>query len=67
LALRPAVLLLDEVTRDLDEHHRAAALESVQELAREGAAVLLATHDAEIIDTVAHRRVRLANGKIQES
>jgi ABC-type multidrug transport system ATPase subunit len=65
LALRPAVLLLDEVTRDLDEHHRAAALESVRSLAREGTAVLLATHDSEIIDTVAHRRVRLDGGSIR--
>jgi iron complex transport system ATP-binding protein len=64
LALKPRVLLLDEVTRDLDAAHRQVVQRAVQQLAARGCAVLLATHDHETVDALAGRRVQLENGLI---
>ncbi len=61
---RPAVMLLDEPTRGLDESakHRFAAF--VAELAAEGHAVVIATHDVEFVAVAADRVVVLADGEI---
>ena len=63
LVLEPAVLLLDEVTRDLDSEHRSAVIHALRERAARGAAVLLATHDPSLME-LADRRVNLAHGEI---
>lgn len=44
---RPKVLLADEPTGDLDDENTAAVLRLLQDCARDGAAVLLVTHEAE--------------------
>ena len=65
LVLCPAVLLLDEVTRDLDSQHRQAVVEAVRKLvSSQGTSVLLATHDQEIAQQLANRRVNLRDGRI---
>ncbi|MDR7255228.1 putative ABC transport system ATP-binding protein [Nocardioides sp. BE266] len=46
-ALRPAVLLADESTSDLDAANRELMLAALREEAARGAAVVLATHDPE--------------------
>ena len=64
LAARPRVVLLDEPTRGLDyaaKRHLAAAL---RELAGDGRAILLSTHDVEFVATVADRVLVLADGEI---
>jgi putative ABC transport system ATP-binding protein len=65
LVHRPAVVLADEPTANLD----TAAGQQVAELLRlgaaEGAAVVLATHDTRLRAS-ASRRVRLLDGRIQE-
>ena len=64
LAARPRVVLLDEPTRGLDyaaKRHLAAAL---RELASDGRAILLSTHDVEFVATVADRVLVLADGEI---
>ena len=46
-ALRPAVLLADESTSDLDAENRGRMVAALREEAARGAAVVLATHDPE--------------------
>jgi putative ABC transport system ATP-binding protein len=46
-ALRPAVLLADESTSDLDAGNRGLMLAALREEAARGASVVLATHDPE--------------------
>lgn len=46
LILEPDLLLADEPTGDLDDENTAAVLELLRDTARQGAAVLLVTHEA---------------------
>ena len=64
LASEPRLVLLDEPTRGLDYQakHRLVAL--LRELATQGHAVLLATHDVELAAEVATRVVVLAEGEV---
>ena len=64
LVAMPAVVLLDEPTRGLDEHAKAQLADVVTELARQGRAVVLSTHDVEFVATVAHRVVVMAEGEV---
>ena len=64
LTARPALILLDEPTRGLDYAAKARLVEILRELAAEGHAVLLATHDVELAAELAHRTVILAEGEI---
>jgi putative ABC transport system ATP-binding protein len=50
LAAKPAVLLADEPTAHLDQASALAAGVLLAELAREGTAVVCATHDPALID-----------------
>ncbi len=64
LVHRPAVVVADEPTGNLDSRTGAAVLGLMDELRREeGAALLLATHD-ERLAAVADRVVRLADGRV---
>jgi putative ABC transport system ATP-binding protein len=64
LVHRPAVLLADEPTGNLDSHSGAAVLRLIDELRREeGAAVVLATHDGDV-SALADRIVHLRDGTI---
>ena len=51
LATAPRVLLADQVTTDLDPANRARVLALLRDLARSGAAVLLASDDPVVIDS----------------
>ena len=64
LAAAPAVLLLDEPTRGLDYPAKTALAAVLRELAAEGTAVLLATHDVEFVAEYAGRVVLLADGEV---
>ena len=64
LAGRPPLLLLDEPTRGLDYRAKERLATIVDELAAEGTAVVLATHDVELAAEVAHRTVVLADGEV---
>lgn len=64
LALRPALVLADEPTGNLDEATGDAVLALMLELAREtGAGLLMVTHSQRLADRL-DRRVHLAAGKI---
>ncbi len=64
LMRRPRVLLLDEPAKGLDAPSRAAFVEILRSLAREGAAILLVTHDAELAASVSRRCALLFDGEL---
>ncbi|MBM6817096.1 ATP-binding cassette domain-containing protein [Olsenella uli] len=64
LALRPALLLLDEPTAGLDPRARAACLGAVRAAAGEGATVVMASHDANALAAVADRVAVLECGRV---
>jgi energy-coupling factor transport system ATP-binding protein len=64
LALGPPLLLLDEPTRGLDYAAKARLVAVLTSLAAAGHAVVLATHDVELIAEVATRAVVLADGHV---
>ena len=70
LALRPRVLLLDEPTASVDEASAALIREAVCQVARnEGTTVIIATHDADWMQSVADsgmtaQTVMLRNGRL---
>jgi energy-coupling factor transport system ATP-binding protein len=59
-----AVVCLDEPTRGMDRGAKAALGERLAALAAGGAAVIVATHDAEFAATFARRVVLLAGGRV---
>ncbi|MFE2096839.1 MULTISPECIES: ABC transporter ATP-binding protein [unclassified Streptomyces] len=64
LTARPPLLLLDEPTRGLDYAAKARLVAVLRELAAEGHAIVLATHDVELAAEIAHRVVLLADGEV---
>lgn len=64
LALRPKLLLLDEPTAGLDPRARRACLDAVRAAADAGAAVVMASHDANALAEVADRLVVLEGGRV---
>jgi polar amino acid transport system ATP-binding protein len=66
LAMRPRLLLLDEVTSALDPELVAEVLEVIRELALEGMTMLIATHEMGFARDVAHRVCFLDAGVILE-
>jgi len=66
LAMRPSVLLLDEVTSALDPELVAEVLDVVRELAAGGMTMLIATHEMGFARDIAHRVGFLDAGRILE-
>jgi energy-coupling factor transport system ATP-binding protein len=64
LAAGPRVVLLDEPTRGLDYGAKRALIEIVDQIASEGRAVAIATHDVEFVACAADRVVVMAEGEI---
>jgi putative ABC transport system ATP-binding protein len=65
LAVEPAVLLVDEPTAELDEASRDRAVGLLKDAADRGAAVVVATHDPEVVE-LCDRVVRLVDGRPAE-
>jgi cell division transport system ATP-binding protein len=61
---RPAVLIADEPTANLDADSAAGVLEIFAAFNQVGVTVLVATHDEALIGRFAKRVLRLANGSI---
>jgi polar amino acid transport system ATP-binding protein len=66
LAMRPHLMLLDEVTSALDPELVAEVLNVIRELAVEGMTMLIATHEMSFARDIANRVCFLDEGKILE-
>ena len=66
IATDPTVLLLDEITSALDPELVGEVLDLVRELARDGATILMATHEMAFARDVAHRVLFLDGGRVVE-
>jgi energy-coupling factor transport system ATP-binding protein len=62
--VRPQVLVLDEPTYGQDARSAAALVDEIATIRRDGTAVLIATHDVELVAEVADRVVGMAGGRI---
>lgn len=65
LAPQPGLLLVDEPTGNLDAVNAAAVAQALQQAAREGAAVLVATHDP-VLHRIG-RLLRMRDGRLEET
>jgi polar amino acid transport system ATP-binding protein len=66
LAMRPSLLLLDEVTSALDPTLVGEVLELLTDLAHQGTTMLIATHEMNFARDVAHQVVYLDKGVLVE-
>ncbi len=66
LAMRPQIMLLDEVTSALDPELVAEVLDVIRELAAGGMTMLIATHEMGFARDIANRVCFLAEGRIIE-
>src|ERR671921_2566789 len=66
LAMRPKLLLLDEITSSLDPELVAEVLNIVRGLAEDGLTILMATHEMSFARDVAHRVAFLHEGVVLE-
>lgn len=61
---KPDILLADEPTGDLDPETSWGVIQLLNEINSWGTTILMATHNAEIVNTLKRRVVSLKNGKI---
>ncbi|MDQ3654860.1 MAG: ATP-binding cassette domain-containing protein [Chloroflexota bacterium] len=61
---RPRLLLIDEPTRGMDAWRKAELAAHLVELRQEGIAIVMVTHDVELVATCASRVVMLGNGGV---
>jgi energy-coupling factor transport system ATP-binding protein len=64
LVAGPRLLLVDEPTRGIDYVRKSALGKLLKRLASEGMAIVMATHDVEMVANVASRVVLLGEGEI---
>jgi polar amino acid transport system ATP-binding protein len=66
LALKPEILLLDEVTSALDPELVNEVLDTVRSLARDGMTMLLVSHEMAFVREVASKVVMMDKGRVVE-
>lgn len=66
LARGAKILLLDEPTRGLDYAARREVAAMLDELAASGIAIVIATHDSDLVAAVADRVMNLVDGRLTE-
>ncbi|HJW83731.1 MAG TPA: ABC transporter ATP-binding protein [Anaerolineae bacterium] len=64
VVVRPSILLLDEPTRGLDYENKARLVEMLKRWQRQGASIVLVTHDVELVARAADRVALMAEGEI---
>ena len=60
----PKLLLCDEPTGNLDPSTTLEIMELLERINRKGTTVIVATHNAQVVDRMRRRVVRLDNGRI---
>ena len=63
LAMGPRLIILDEPTTGLDDNECARLMEVVLKLKSEGVAMLIVTHDMNLVAKYADRAIVISNGK----
>lgn len=66
LANEPRLLLADEPTGNLDPEASASIMELLLQINNRGMAVLMVTHDYDVIRKFPHRTVQIENGGLQD-
>ncbi len=66
LAMEPEALLLDEPTSALDPERKVEVANVLAQLAKEGATMIVVTHEPAIVRSICDRAIVLANGKIEK-
>ena len=61
---RPVILIADEPTGNLDPGTSVGIMKLLDRINRTGTTVVMATHDAAIVDSMRRRVVELADGKV---
>ncbi len=61
---RPMILIADEPTGNLDPNTSVGIMKLLDRINRTGTTVVMATHDASIVDSMRRRVVELSNGKV---
>ncbi|MDD2731674.1 MAG: ATP-binding cassette domain-containing protein [Candidatus Pacebacteria bacterium] len=61
---RPEVILADEPTGNLDPYHTSGIIRLLLKINDLGTAVILATHDKEVINKIRKRVITLENGRV---
>ncbi len=64
LAMRPAVLVLDEPTAGFDRELRARFVAAAQRRLEEGVTVIAVTHDLDLVAVLARRELVMESGRI---
>jgi cell division transport system ATP-binding protein len=64
LAHNPLILLADEPTQNLDMRQAVAVLQAFRDINAEGTTVVVATHDAALVEALRARVVHMENGKV---
>jgi polar amino acid transport system ATP-binding protein len=67
LALRPEILLLDEVTSALDPERVNEVLDTIRALTREGITMLIVSHEMAFVREVSTRVVMMDHGRVVET
>jgi len=62
--LNPSVLCFDEPTSALDEQTRAQISKIIRDLASQGIAIIIVTHDNAFVDEIARRIITMKDGAI---
>ncbi len=64
VANRPSILLADEPTSDLDPEAARAVMEIFRAFQQVGVTVVIATHDAALVESFAGRVIQLSHGRV---
>lgn len=64
IALRPALVILDEPTLGQDWRHLQQLMDCLQHLNEQGTSILLITHDYKLVHRYAHRVVLMEEGRL---
>jgi energy-coupling factor transport system ATP-binding protein len=64
LARQPKLLILDEPTTGLDGKDSKIVMNAVAELNKAGTAILMVTHDMELVENYAGQTLRMAEGRM---